>query len=118
MKSIKTACIILAIAVLFTSCSTMVRIETPDVPNASVKINGEPAGETPLEINLGDAIWEDYDVEIMKNGYQTYRGRLKKEVKIGSLVGGFFLFPFWLWVYGPEPYQNIYLEPEKEDNDQ
>ena len=110
----KVASIILAIAILFTSCSTMVRIETPDVPNASVKINGIPAGETPVRKNLSDAIWEEYNVEITKDGYQVYRGRLKKEVKVGALIGGIIVWPFLLWVYGPDPYQKVYLEPEKQ----
>ncbi len=64
-------------------------------------------------MDLSDGIWKNYDIVVEKDGYQTYRGRLKKEVKIGTFIGGFFLFPFWLWVYGPESYQNIYLEPEK-----
>lgn len=106
----KVIAIILAVAVLFTSCSTVVRIDTPDVPNASVKINGQPVGETPLTKTMSDAIWENYDVEIVKEGYQPYKAQLQKEIKVGALIGGIIVWPFLLWVYGPEPYQEIYLD--------
>jgi hypothetical protein len=107
----KTLSMIMVLAILLMSCSTIVRIETPGVPDAIVKINDKPAGRTPVKKSLSDAIWEEYNVEVSKEGYKTYYGRLQKEVKVGALVGGIIVWPFLLWVYGPEPFQEIYLEP-------
>ncbi|MBW6458791.1 MAG: PEGA domain-containing protein [FCB group bacterium] len=111
----KKISLIMAIAVLLTSCSTLVRIETPGIEGATIKINDQPVGKTPVKQSLSDAIWEEYDVEVSKEGYKTYYGRLRKEVKVGALVGGIIVWPFLLWVYGPEPFQTIYLEPLEKD---
>ena len=111
---IRLVAMVLLIAVFFSSCSTMVRIETPDVQDASVKIDGERMGSTPVVKKLSNGIWNNYEVVVEKEGYRTYRGPLKKEVKVGNLIGGLFLFwPGLLWVYGPNAYQYIELDPEK-----
>ncbi len=107
----KALSLFLAVAILLFSCSTLVRIDTPGVENVKMKINDEPVGSPPRKTLLSDAIWKEYNVELSKEGYKPYYGRLKKEVKVGTLVAGFIFWPFWLWVYGPEPFQNIYLEP-------
>lgn len=103
--------LLLVLALVISSCSTMVRIDTPGVSGAEVRLNGEPLGVAPVKKNLSDAVWEKYTVEVKKDGYKTYYGELKKEIKIGTAIGGFFFaYPLWLWAYGPEPVQNIYLE--------
>jgi hypothetical protein len=90
----------------------MVRIDTPGVSGAEIRLNGEPLGFAPVKKKLSDALWESYTVDVRKDGYKTYYGELKKEVKADAVIGGLFVWPIWLWVYGPEPVQNIYLEPE------
>lgn len=106
---------IVAAAFLLASCSTLVRIDTPDAPGATVKLDGKVLGKTPLEKELSDAIWENYEVEIAKEGFKTYYGELEKELKVGTFIGGFLIWPFWLWTYGPESYQQIDLEPLDEN---
>ncbi len=104
----KFLALLLIAIVMLSSCSTLVRIET-NVPDATVKIDGQVVGKTPLEVNLSDAIWEKYDVVIEKNGYAVIRSRLNKEFKVGTFIGGLFVWPLLLWTYGPEPNQNFEL---------
>ena len=99
---------LIALIVLFSfllaSCATMVRIET-NVPGATVKINNQKVGKTPLQKSLSDFAFQEYDVTIEKEGYEILNTQLAKEAKVGPIVGGiFFIFPF-LWCYGPSPYQ-------------
>lgn len=97
-------------AVLFSSCSTMVRIDS-NVEDATIRINGIKVGETPETVELSDFIGYTYDVQIEKKGYETYRGKLVKEVKVDTFVWGWFTgFWPWLWMYGPAPYQEFDLE--------
>ncbi|MDZ7797367.1 MAG: PEGA domain-containing protein [Candidatus Marinimicrobia bacterium] len=68
----------LVIALLLTGCSTLVRIDTPNTPGATVKVDGKVWGNTPVEKELSDAIWENYAVEVSKKGYKTYYGGTRK----------------------------------------
>ena len=114
MKKYFIPVVLILLLFAMSACSTMVRIDTPNVSGANVKLNGEPIGKAPIEKSLSDALWEDYTVEVYKEGYQPYYGKLKKEIKVDTLIGGFFVWPLWLWVYGPEDQQKIYLEPVDE----
>lgn len=107
----RSLALLLVAIVLLSSCSTLVRIET-SVPDATVKIDGQVVGKTPLEVNLSDAIWEEYDVVIEKDGYVVLRSRLNKEFKVGTFIGGLIIWPLLLWTYGPEPYQNFELNKQ------
>ncbi len=107
----KLLSLLLVAAIFLAGCATMVRIET-DVPGANVKINGQSVGTTPVVRNLSDAIWENFNVEIAKDGYKTFHGTLAKEFKVGALIGGLIMWPLLLWTYGPQPYQNFELEKQ------
>jgi PEGA domain len=96
---------------IMSSCATLVRIET-NVPDAKVKLDGQSIGTTPVEKSLSDGIWENYNIVIEKDGYRTLRTRLNKEFKVGTFIGGLFLWPLLLWVYGPEPIQFFELEKQ------
>jgi hypothetical protein len=100
------------VAIMFlTSCATLVRIET-NVPDATVKLDGQVIGKTPLETKLSDGIWEKYYVVIEKPGYSVLRSSLRREFKVGTFIGGLFIWPLLLWTYGPEPYQNFEIQKE------
>ena len=107
MKAKRVACLVL-IALLLASCATMVRIET-NIPGATVKINNEKAGSTPVVKSLSDFAFANYNVIIEKEGYETINTQLAKEVKAGTLIGGLFIWPLLLWCYGPMPYQAFEL---------
>jgi hypothetical protein len=111
---LKSLALMTIVMLLISSCSTMVRIDTPDVRGATVRLDGEKLGTAPIEKKLSNGIWNQYDVVIEKDGYRTYRAPLRKEVKVGNLIGGILLFwPGLLWVYGPQASQTIELEPVK-----
>jgi hypothetical protein len=103
---------ILALAVFLSGCSTMVAIRTePD--DASVKINGQPTGKTPINTELSNFDFDDYVAEIKKDGYKPLTTSLQKEFKVGQFIVGLLLWwPELLWVYGPKPLQMFELEPE------
>jgi hypothetical protein len=78
--------VVLMIASL-SSCvtSTNVRFETNE-PGAQVMIDGENIGTTPTQVKMSNAIWEDPDVLIKKEGFKDLRLGLDKEVKGVNLV--------------------------------
>jgi len=107
----KFVTLIVIAAVFLSGCATMVRIDT-NVPDAKITINGQPVGTAPVTTSLSDAIWENYTFTIQKDGYKTVRGVLNKEFKVGTFIGGLFLWPLLLWTYGPQPFQTFELEKQ------
>ena len=100
--------------VFCTGCvtSTRVRINS-DVEGAEVYIDGQKVGTTPTEIALSNAVWEDPDVVLKKDGYKDLHTNVNKEVKPVNLVCGLLLWwPSLLWVYGPKQNQNYMMIPE------
>lgn len=66
-----------------------------------------------MQISLSNAIWEDPDIILRKEGYKDVRSVLRKEVKPVNLVCGLlFWWPSLLWYYGPKANQNFFLTPE------
>lgn len=108
----RVLCAALAVAVVLAGCSTMVAIRTePD--GASVKINGQPAGKSPLDTELSNFDFNNYVVEIRKDGYKPLTASLQKEFKVGQFIIGLLLWwPELLWVYGPRALQTFELEPQ------
>ena len=100
--------------VLCSSCVTSTRVHiNSDVEGAEVYIDGQKIGTTPTEIALSNAVWEDPDVVLKKDGYKDLHTNVNKEVKAVNLVSGLVLFwPSLLWVYGPKANQNYIMIPE------
>jgi uncharacterized protein YceK len=100
------------LALALSGCATMVTIET-NVPGASVRMNNQVIGTTPVSKEMTNAIWETQNVVIQKDGYKVIRAPLQKEIKAVPAVAGFFLlWPLWLWAYGPMPEQVFDLEAQ------
>jgi len=105
--SIKILAAFVCVAIL--GCSTLVEIRTvPD--GAEVSINRQPVGDTPVKKELTSFIGNNYDVEIEKEGFETIETRMEKEMKVGIFIGGFFIWPLWLWCYGPLDYYYFELD--------
>lgn len=109
-------CVAIASAVLVTSCvtSTKVTFNTNAEP-ATLIIDGENKGQTPVTVRMSNGIWNDYEVILKRDGYFDMRTSVKKNIKPVNLVFGAFLWtPSLLWVYGPKDYQ--YFEMTKKEN--
>jgi hypothetical protein len=102
------------VAIIFLSgCATLVTIDTPYVKDASVEINAQYIGRTPVMKSLSDAFWDDYVVTIKKDGFYTRTARLAKEFKWAAFAAGFFLYVPWLYVWGPQPLQIFELDKQE-----
>ena len=106
-----TVALLLGSALLLSSCSESVQL-TSDPPGADVQINGQSYGKTPVTLSLSDFDFTDYQLTLTKMGYQDKTIVLQKELKTGPFIGGFFIWPFWLWSYGPMDNYNFQLTPK------
>ncbi|MCL5267089.1 MAG: PEGA domain-containing protein [Bacteroidetes bacterium] len=110
MKTL-TFALVIGAALFLTSCSTSVQLTT-EPSGADVEINGQAYGKTPLNLNLTDFDFTQYSVTMRMMGYQDKTVVLEKELKTGPFIGGFFIWPFWLWCYGPMDNYNFQLIPK------
>lgn len=99
---------------IFSSCVTQTRVNiNSDVEGATVYIDGQKIGTTPVQVSLSNAVWEEPDVLLKKDGYKDLHTNLTKEVKIVNAVAGLLIWwPSLLWCYGPKTNQNYILTPE------
>lgn len=102
--------ITLLISVLLTSCvtSTMVSFNG-NVDGAEVYIDDVYMGETPLEVKMSNFVTEEPTIVIEKDGYEPYKGRLKKETKVINVITGILFYIPFLWCYGPKDVQAFRL---------
>lgn len=108
----KSAAILLAVTVLFASCSSTTLIQS-DPSGAKVYMNGEYKGVTPYSYSDTKIVASSTDVRLEKEGYETLHTVLSRDerVDVGAIVGGvFFLFPF-LWTMKYNPTHTYELRP-------
>lgn len=99
------------ISLLAQSCSTTVRIVSQPA-GAKAYVNGRYLGETPVEVDRSDFVFEQHAITLRKKGYREVNSIADKEVKVGPVIGGLLVFIPFLWCYGPEDEQKYLLEPE------
>lgn len=115
MKKKELIALVLLAVMVLSSCVTKTKVTfTSDIPGAEVIIDGESMGQTPFTAEITNAVWEDQEVIVKKNGLDDYKTKLKKEPKIINIITGIVLAPvtFYiplLWCYGPEETQNFNL---------
>ena len=106
------------LALFFSSCVTSTNVSfNTDIEGAEVMLDGMKIGITPTQSKLSNAIWEDPDVFIRKEGYRDLYLSVKKEIKVVNVLTGVVLSPFTyfiplLWCYGPKKNQNYVMIPE------
>lgn len=111
----KIISILLLAALLFTTMgcvsSTNVTFYT-DVEGAEVFVDGQSIGTTPITTSMSNAVWEDPEILIRKEGYKDLRTNVRKELKGPNVAFGVLLNTFaWLWCYGPKSAQNFMMIP-------
>jgi hypothetical protein len=86
---------IITLAVLFSSCATLIGPKTNTLslssnpPNANVYINGANLGTTPLKLDLIPN--KTYTIEYKKEGFKTVTRTVSSQVNIGWIVLDFFV---------------------------
>lgn len=102
----------LGLLILFGSCTSTTLITT-DPPQADVYINGEYVGKSPVPYEDEKIIFSDNTVRITKEGYQEYYDFFSKneEPNVGAIIGGFFIWPVWLWAFEYKPEHHYKLQP-------
>lgn len=109
---IRTAAMLLAVAVLFASCSSTTLIQS-EPSGAKVYMNGEYKGVTPFSYSDTKIVGSSTAVRLELNGYETLHTTLDRNetVDVGAIIGGiFFLFPF-LWTMKYNPVHTYELRP-------
>jgi PEGA domain/Caspase domain len=102
--------ILIGLSIALSACSTYVFV-TSDPSGAEVEINGQTMGQTPVDVALSDFDLNIYHLTLSKPGYRDKKVTLQKELKAAPFIGGFVLWPFWLWCYGPMDTYSYKLEP-------
>lgn len=108
----KSAALLVAVAVLFASCSSNTLIQS-DPSGAKVYMNGEYKGVTPYSYSDTKIVGSTTEVRLEKEGYEPLYTMLSRNesADVGAIIGGiFFLFPF-LWTMKYNPVHTYELRP-------
>lgn len=108
----KSLSVLLAGAILFTSCSSTTFIQS-NPGGAKLYLNGEPVGTTPYTHRDTKIVGSTTTVKLEKEGYETLNTSFSRdeEVDVGAIIGGlFFLVPF-LWTMKYKPSHTYELQP-------
>ncbi len=99
----------LTVQVTLTSCvSTDVLFESSP-SNATVALDGQQIGTTPVTHKIGNGFWIDPVVVVEHDGYAPAITSLEKEVKWGNVLLYWLYFVPLIWVWGPEEEQFVSL---------
>lgn len=101
---IKSAAVLMAVVVLFASCSSSTLIQS-EPSGAKVYMNGEYKGVTPFTYSDTKIVGSTTEIRLEKEGYEplyTFLSR-NESADVGAIIGGIFLlFPFlWTMKYNP-----------------
>ena len=97
---------LLILAMTVVACSTTTRFNS-QYP-VDVYVDGQFIGKTPnASVSLSDAVWGSPSCYFVEEDGRQGTCRIEREAKVGAIIGGFFLWPIWLWAYGPKSEQRI-----------
>lgn len=98
--------------VILSGCSSSTLIHS-EPPGATIYIDGEEVGETPYRYSDEDIFFTKHDVKLEKEGYQDFYSSFRRdeEINIPIAIGGFFVWPIWLWVFDYDYSRTYVLKP-------
>ncbi len=112
MTFFKTNFIFVAVILLISGCASSTMIKS--VPSdADVYINGELVGKTPYLYTDTKVSFSPVMVDIIKKGYQPLYTTFRRDEEFnpGTFIGGFFIWPIWLWTLDYKPVRTYELQP-------
>lgn len=110
--SSKVVLILMAAAIFLSSCASTTLIQS--VPSgAKVYIDGSVSGTTPYAHTDKKIIFSNTSVILEKEGYESFATTIKRneEPNIGAIIGGFFIWPIWLWALDYKASRTFELKP-------
>lgn len=107
--------IVLIIILSGCASSTMIKSVPSD---ADVFINGEWVGKTPYLYTDTKVSFSLVMVDIIKEGYEPINTTFRRDEEFnpGTFIGGFFIWPIWLWTLDYKPSRTYQLTPLKNRN--
>ena len=109
---LKNISLLLAGAVLITSCSSTTLIQS-NPPGAKVYLNDEAVGTTPYTHKDKKIVGTTTIVKLEKEGYQPLTTSFSRdeEVDVGAIIGGIFVLVPFLWTMKYKPFHSYELSP-------
>jgi hypothetical protein len=110
----RAICLLLAFAVLMTSCASTTLIQT-EPSEADVYVDRVKVGKTPYAYSDTKIVGSSTVFTFKKRGFKDFNYVLTRneQADVGAIVGGvFFLFPF-LWTMRYYPSRIFELEPDR-----
>ena len=113
----------LFLLIFLSGCSTMMTVKAVDpvgnpVNGATVFVDDEKIGETPdASTKVSNFVGSSVDIRVTAEGFYTKTTEPRKEFKTGAFIGGLFILPMFLWVWGPKAEQVVLLSPQPQDAD-
>lgn len=111
---LKLVSIALVSGILFASCASSTLIQSYPT-GAKVYIDGEPTGVTPYWHSDTKITGSITNVDLVKEGYEPLYTSFSRteQVNVGAIIGGFLVWPIFLWTMEYKPTHNYELTPLK-----
>jgi hypothetical protein len=108
----KVITLILAIAILFSSCASSTLIQSYP-SDAKVYIDGEFVGHTPYWYTDTKIMGSITNIDVLKDGYEPLYTSIQRaeRIDVAAVVGGFYLLAPFLWSLRYAPFHNYELIP-------
>jgi hypothetical protein len=108
----KALMLLMAAAIFLSSCASTTLIQS--VPSgAKVYVDGATVGTTPHTHTDKKIIFSNTSVVLEKEGYEPFATTITRseEPNVGAIIGGFFIWPIWLWALDYKPMRTYELRP-------